>query len=346
MPSSPNLSYMRNTSSTILIESGVSAPHVHMREYKTLDGSKKLLIERVEDGSIIKRFDLTPFPKKAEDIVCPHFLELKWALGCKFNCAWCYLKGTLRYYPERTKPRYKDPEKIRYHVKLLFSANYREREVLNTGEVADSFISEDAGMPRINIPFSKFIIPLFEAQDRHKVLFLTKAPYVKNLLEISPHKQSIISFSLNAIPVAEKWEHAPPVIHRIEAARQVFEAGYETRVRIDPIVPIPNWKMHYVSLIDQIFQKIFPERVTLGSLRGLQSTINEAEDRTWVDYLTEPSKWGKRVSFKLRQETFQFLIDYLEKEYDYTKVAICKEPCMMWESLGMDWAKCRCNCVW
>jgi hypothetical protein len=26
-----------------------------------------------------------------------NILELKWAYGCPFDCAWCYLKGTFRF---------------------------------------------------------------------------------------------------------------------------------------------------------------------------------------------------------------------------------------------------------
>ena len=66
-------------------------------EYPLLDGSRQNLVKRVGDGSIITRFERTPLPARPTDVVCPHFLELKWATGCPFDCAWCYLKGTLRF---------------------------------------------------------------------------------------------------------------------------------------------------------------------------------------------------------------------------------------------------------
>jgi len=43
------------------------------------------LVKQVADGSIIKRFDKTPYPVKPTDVVCPHFLELKWAYVGKKN---------------------------------------------------------------------------------------------------------------------------------------------------------------------------------------------------------------------------------------------------------------------
>lgn len=316
---------------------------VRVTEYLMPNGTRKTLVKQIGDGRIIKRFDLTPTPRKEIDIVCPHFLELKWAYGCPFDCAWCYLQGTMRFYPVGKKPTYRSYNTIEAHLKRFFRVKYPdEKEVLNTGEVADSLMSEHT-----QTPFSKFIIPLFETQDRHKVLFLTKSGYVNNFLEINSHGQAIISFSLNAEPVSKKWEKAPSVKERISAARKVFGADYETRIRIDPVVPYPEneWKRYYKNLIDQVFSEFYPERITLGSLRGLQTTINAAKDKSWVKYLGEWSRWGKRIPFELRRESFITIIDYLDRQYGFKSVAICKEPVLMWESLGMNWKSCKCNCV-
>lgn len=299
-------------------------------------------IEKIRDGSIIKRFDKTPPPVKATDVVCPHFLELKWATGCPFDCSWCYLKGTLRFLPQKAKPRVKDYKKIELHLRAFFSLPHHPKEILNTGELADSLMCENSGEP-----FSKFIISLFEAQSRHKVLFLTKSTNIKNLLEINPHKQVVVSFSLNADEVARKWEKgAPKVLSRIEAAKKIQEAGYETRVRIDPMIPVLNWETYYRKLMDKIFENIVPERITLGSLRGLQSTINGSTDKSWLKYLSESSNWGKKVEFKLRYDMYRTVLNYLLKKHNYKRVALCKETKAMWEKLGLDYKKIKCNCIW
>lgn len=305
--------------------------------YTMLDGSKKSLVQRVGDGSIICRFEKTPLPQDKTDVVCPHFLELKWANGCPYDCAWCFLQGTFRFTGKH--PRQKDRYKVFEHVNTFLN-NGSLPEVLNTGELCDSLLSEHS-----NDPFSKFIIPMFEAHKRHKVLFLTKSNKVDNLLKIDERKNVIISFSMNAPAVSKKWEKAPRVEDRIEAARKVSEAGYETRIRIDPMVPVFEWEKHYVQLVDMIFEQFIPERVTFGSLRGLQSTINYSKDKTWVKFLSEKSNWGKKINYELRYEMYSRLVDYLKNNYGYMKVALCKETVEMWEKLGLDYKKIRCNCI-
>ena len=303
----------------------ISKLKIHYKDYQRLDGSKEILVDKVNDGSIIKRFDKTPPPIRSTNVICPHFLELKWAYGCPFDCAWCYLKGTFRFLPTKARPVVKNYDKIELHTRR-FLEEVEVPEILNTGEIADSLMNEGS-----REPFSKFIIPIFEEQTKHKVLFVTKSDNIKHLLEIHPHNQAIMSFSLNADGAAKKWENgAPSVDRRIEAGRKLSQAGYEVRVRSDPIVPVPDWKTHYTKLVDQIFTSFIPSRITLGSLRGLQSTINGSTDRSWVEYLKESSNWGKKIDFKTRYEIYASIINRLRETYNYSDIALCKETVAMW----------------
>jgi spore photoproduct lyase len=310
-------------------------------QYLLLDGSRKTLVKRVGDGSIITRFEKTPLPSEPTDVVCPHFLELKWATGCPFDCAWCYLKGTLRFRPQKSKPYVKDYVKIEQHVRSFLENANGYNEVLNTGELADSLMWERNGKP-----FSKFILSLFEGQERHKVLFLSKSKNIEHFLESDYRNNAIISFSMNADSVARRFENgAPTVAERIEAASKLAEAGYDVRIRIDPMVPITNWEDSYKELVDSIFGKFVPSRITLGSLRGLQSTINNASDREWVEYLSEKSNWGKRIDYATRYSMYHELIEYLREKHDYSNIALCKETLEIWGKLGMDYRNIKCNCV-
>jgi len=244
--------------------------------------------------------------------------------------------------PEKTKPVVKDYRKIEEHVRTFLDSVDTPEEILNTGEIADSLMWEGTSEP-----FSKFIIPIFQEQRRHKVLFVTKSNNVKNLLEIRPPDQVIVSFSVNAPEVADRWEHKAPLVEkRIEAARSLSKAGYEVRVRIDPMVPVPGWERAYRKLTEHIFAEFVPARITLGSLRGLRSTINGCKDKSWEQFLSDRSNWGKKVDFAARHEMYHMLVQVLTQEFDYKEVALCKETIAMWRALGMDHTKIKCNCVW
>ena len=294
------------------------------------------------DGSIITRFDKTPFPQLPNDVVCPHFLELKWATGCPYACAWCYLQGTYRFLPYKTKPRSKEFGRIKEHLFALFEENEKSLpELLNAGELSDSMMTEHQ-----REPFTTFAMGLFGTQDKHKLLLVTKSPMIENLLKVPNANRAVVSFSINAEKVAERWEKAPSVDKRIEAAGKLKDAGFEVRVRIDPMVPIENWKNEYMGLVNHIFERLIPNRITIGSLRGLQSTINSASDRSWVEYLGEKSNWGRKIEFGLRKEMYSSLITYIREDNGYRgDIALCKETIRMWESLGLDYKTIRCNCV-
>jgi len=73
---------------------------------------------------------------------------------------------------------------------------------------------------------------------------------------------------MNNEAVSRRFEiGAPDFERRLEAAYQVQHAGYPLRIRLDPIVPFDGWKNAYSETVKRIFQRILPERLTLGTLR-------------------------------------------------------------------------------
>lgn len=323
-----------------LSDNGFKPLKAHFASYKILNGRTVTRLQRISGGSIIKRFEHTPYPVKESDVICPHFMELKWGYGCPFNCAWCFLKGTLRMLPEKTAPKTKARKKVLRH---LLSALIQSDlpELFNTGELCDSLMDE-----RNSDPFSKWILDIFQKQSKHKVLFLTKSGHVKNLLVSEEHSQAIVSFSLNAEKVSRKWEKAPSVKKRINAAAELFDAGWEVRIRIDPMVPIKDWKQAYSNLVNLIFDNFTPSRITLGTLRGLQSTLNNLTDDSWTKYLGgKSSGWGKKTEDELREDMYRHLLNILEPSICLDKIGLCKETVSMFKCLGINFQTQVCNCM-
>jgi len=286
---------------------------------------------------IVRYFNKTP-----PTIVCPHFWELNWGYGCWFNCSYCYLQGTFR---GKTEPRHLPLKHIIPVLNEAFS-KIEKPSVFNSGELTDSF-----AYPSI----MEKIIDEFEKQNKHKLLLLTKSSNVGFLIQ-KPKKQIIVSFSINAPIASKRWERktAPPEM-RIQSAKKVSEIGYETRIRIDPIFPIPNWRKKYGNLIEYLLSKLTPERITLGTPRGLAKTLMFSKDLSWAkffDEYSEKSGWGKKINPSLRKEIYLFFFDKLsELGFNKSKIALCKENFDLWKDLELDpgkypdWKNCKCNCV-
>jgi len=85
-------------------------------------------------------------------------------------------------------------------------------------------------------------------------------------------------------------------------------------------------------------------RITFGTLRGLQRTMNFArklgKDTSWTSYFAATTKWGKKLSDQSRLEIYTFMLDLLKPR----TAAVCKETDEMIARLGLK--DLRCNCVW
>ena len=305
-------------------------PYVRKLEVKRSGESKVISY----GGGIIRFFDKTP-----SDIVCPHFWQLNWAYGCRFECAYCYLQGTFH---GNKKPWYRPLNQILETLDQFFQENKNEAFVLNSGELTDSLVYPN---------LIKEISDKFEEQNKHRLLLLTKSNSVKLFLE-EKREQSIFSFSINASNISKRWEKRTPMPKkRIEAAKLLSDIGNEIRFRIDPIFPVENWKNIYEGLINIVFSsfEVNPERITLGTPRGLAKTFMFSKDRSWKEYFTncpDETGWGKKLPVPIRREIYTFILGKLA-EYGYSKsnISFCKETVQLWEDLGLYHRKCKCNCI-
>ena len=290
--------------------------------------------------NVICQFDKTP-----ANICCGRFWELRWGFGCPFDCNYCYLRGTSR---GNMRPRYIPVELVLKALDDVFSDesfNDGKPALFNSGELSDSWMN-----PRIMIQ----IVDKFEEQSTHRLLTLTKFGCKSEMLSsllAKKRNQTVTAFSLNPPAVARLYERAAhPPAERIEAAKRLSNAGYDTRLRIDPIFPIENWKRHYSGLIATILTAFKPNRIILGTPRGLWKTIVFAQkagvDMSWTKYFAKgETGWGKKLSFGTRLEIYRFMYDQLEAlGFPKEKVTMCKEESSMWQAMDLPVRQLTCNC--
>jgi DNA repair photolyase len=214
--------------------------------------------------------------------------------------------------------------------------------LFNSGELSDSLMNP--------LHMAK-IADKFEGQSRHKLVTLSKfGPKAVGFLIEKPRKQVICAWSINSFEVARRWERAAAKPDkRIEAASLVAQAGYDTRVRIDPIFPIDDWQTHYEDILYSIISAFEPRRIILGTPRGLWKTIKYAQaagvDMSWSNYFREDSGWGKKLGFEQRKELYSWFYDKLSSlGYDRQRVTMCKETRQMWDALSLTYVPLTCQC--
>jgi spore photoproduct lyase len=164
--------------------------------------------------------------------------------------------------------------------------------------------------------------------------------------------------------ISRKFEiGAPSFDQRLEAAWKVQRAGYPLRLRLDPIVPFDGWQKAYAGTVEKIFQKVAPERITLGTLRFEEGFYHQRESifttgddlpemLSRMEPMFEPKRFeGKKrpkvgkysFSEQDRVSIFGFIIQEIRK-YSNCHIALCEESAAVWNQLGLDLSKVRCVC--
>jgi len=287
-------------------------------------------VRRHRASPFIRHFDATP-----PGVVCPHFYVLAHANGCPFRCDYCYLQLTFRR--NRAPVLFSNLDGLTREVERFLSRD--EPSVLNAGELADA-LAFDA-----TAELMRLLVPMFGQQRKHKLLLLTKSTRVEPLLRLDHAEQTVVSFSLNSAEAAASFEHgAPAPSARVEAARALQAAGYPLRLRIDPMIPLSGWSDSYLRLVDLIYRKTRPERVTLGTLRFFPSLPHFSRNGREV-YSFATSRDGPDGRLRLPLETRVEMYDTAMKGLPHLTVALCKETEEAWRLTSLDSRRCLCNCA-
>jgi len=288
------------------------------------------------------------FPK----VRCSFWL-LAWANGCLYNCSYCWLKA---YHPWPWSEIHVAEKPALTGIIQKFCSEIGGSKLLNAGELCDSFIAPEY------IPFMAETLRLFNAEYGrwHRLLLLTKSADPEVLLQGAYQDVVVYSISVNTEAVAGQFEQgAPPPAKRVHAARRIKEAGYEVRVRVDPIIagsgPADMYKSYsgivpgdriptgsepaYIGLIERICTFIEPSLVTLGYLRATPRTYRFLPQAIRAQ-LTERTSWGRGYPLETRLSIYSDLVA-VARDHD-VPVALCKEPPEVWRCLRL---KGPCNCM-
>ncbi len=181
-------------------------------------------------------------PGEDSQIVCFKFWQLVVAGGCPYRCAYCFLQTVpwFRFHPDELYGLvYTNVEDMVTEItKWLADPSPK---MMIAGELQDGLVFDAAYKKVTGTPLTHLIVPLFAAQKKHRLIFLTKSTQIQYALELSPSAQIVFSWSVNAEEIGKRWEHgAPPPSERFAASEKMKKAGWPIRFRLDPMIPYPD----------------------------------------------------------------------------------------------------------
>ncbi len=272
------------------------------------------------------------------DSVCQTAWEVHCAYGCAHACGYCHVGELLNVMvnleelADRTEALVRaHPEQLLYKFDNLTDTVCFEPEYGASAAMVERFarLSDDPDAP-----------------NAHLMLY-TKSDNVGHLLDLDHRGRTIVNWTLSGQTQSALIERdAPPSGARIAAARQCQNAGYPVRARLSPIVPVVDWREENRQLVEQIFEHVTPDILTLDVLGWMSPLAMQAAmdlsllaPRFRAEIETQAAAGvqgdGKHVfPHELRAEVLGFVVDEIRRVSQEVTVAICNETFDMWGELG------------
>jgi spore photoproduct lyase len=191
-------------------------------------------------------FKLQPIPPSAD-------FQFHLAEGCPAHCQYCYLAGSLQ-----------GPPVVRVFANLpaiLENTTHFEKPGKPTSFEASCY-TDPLSLEHLTGSLSACIRHFGSRQDGH-LRWVTKYSQVDSLLGLPHNGHTRCRLSLNAEVIAKRLEGGTSsVIARLEALRKLAlplslgGGNYPVGVVLAPIMPIPDWELHYTDLLNRIEQAL------------------------------------------------------------------------------------------
>ena len=283
--------------------------------------------------------------------------------ACGYGCRICFLVLTFRALRDPLRPVvYENVDDFEQEVrKWLLNPERRYQHTLGLGiDCADSLLYEGV------TGFARRIIPLFSDEATNptgnKLILLTKSANT-HYLEGLPTENVAVTFSLNPEPIADLWEGklqdgtrlTPHISSRLEACTEAQKMGFETRWRLDPILPADGWEENYREFLNEAVDAgCRPTYITLGTYREKNAQLGswakkwELPEMEWSpsDLSKEGTHWhiGESERVRIYQSVNKMIERAFSRTTDRPAVELCKETHEVRRQVGFS-CTAKCNCL-
>ena len=208
---------------------------------------------------------------------------------------------------------------------------------LGTGELADSLSFDPI------LGLTDEILPRLKEFPNVVLELKTKSNYIENLLKFEGTDRVVIGWSVNPQVIVDHDERGTASLdERIEAARVVADHGYNVAFHFDPLVMIKDWESYYTEVVDRIFAKIPPYKISwisMGVLRltpSLKKIIQERYEKSKLLAHGEftMSQDGKYRYFKpMRVKMYRTVLNAIRSYSPKAPVYCCMETEQVWQEV-------------
>ena len=216
-------------------------------ERETYARAKSTLAVVVSPPSALKP---QPIPPSAD-------WRLDLARGCPAHCQYCYLAGSLAG-PPITRA-YANLDDVLGQIPAHAGRGTVTSGTAERGHEGTTFelscYTDPLGIEHLTGGLATAIARVGQGQYGGDVSlrFTTKFDLVDDLLALPHGRRTRVRFSLNAEEVAGRFEGgAARLPERLGALRRLALAGYPVGLTIAPVMPVPEWRTAYRTLLDDV----------------------------------------------------------------------------------------------
>lgn len=280
--------------------------------------------------------------------MCPNYWHFSPYGFCPFDCTYCYLAATpgVRFSP--TVKIFVNLSEMLAKIDRVARKRCRP-SAFYLGKLQDGLALDPL------TGYSRMMVPFFASHPYARLVLLTKAADVRNLMDLEHRGRTILSWSLNPPEVCGQFElNTPTPGKRIEAMGQCAAAGYPVRAVIMPIIPISGWREVYGEFLQELITAVPLARLTLGGICSYDGALSLTESKLGPGNAVSETlrrSGGKsadgrrRYEMDGRIEMYRHLIKTIRSLDPQLPIALCLEERTVFEALDLLPSAGRCNCV-
>jgi spore photoproduct lyase len=248
---------------------------------------------------------------------------------CHMDCAYCILQS---YFHPPLMQYFVNYGDLFEELAAIFGGDDLHR--IGTGEFTDSLIWE------LWTGFTRKMVPAFAGQNRAVLELKTKTVNIDRLQNLTHHRKTIVSWSLNTPRVIGEEERGTASLSaRLKAAAKCESWGYPLAFHFDPVVIYDGCEVDYERVVKKIFSSVSPDNIvwiSMGTLRFMPSLKPLIQKRfpgskiIYGEFITGLD--GKMRYFKpLRIEIYQKIIACIRHHAPEVLIYFCMEDEEVWQ---------------